>query len=309
MIRELFEWLLKYPPLLYQRGDMALARPFPAWLWVAAAGFALVAVAAYIRRRRGDAIAPTLVLATLRLALIAALVVLLARPVLRVPTVVPRENHLAILIDDSRSMRIPDVDGETRADFARTTFAPSAPLTAELAARFRLRFLRFGSAPTRLTDWNALTFEGERTRIGSALQAAADELGSAPASGVVLVTDGADNGSGPPIDALLRLRAAGLPIFAVGLGAPELERDVAIARVDAPRSVLLGGSFEVAVEVEQRGFAGDTATVVVESDGRIVGERVIRLPADGETAAARVRVDAEEGGVQRLRARVSPRSG
>lgn len=309
MTRQLFEWMLKYPPLLYQRGDFALARPLPAWLWIGAAVFIALAVVAYARRadRTGGAWLAALI--ALRVSLIAILALLLARPVLRVPTVVPRENNLAILIDDSRSMRVPDVRGSTRAEFARAAFGPGSALAAELSERFRLRFLRFASTPSRLDDWDALTFDGERTRIGGGLQAAADELGSAPASGVVLVTDGADNGSGPPVEALLRLRAAGLPIFAVGLGAAELERDVAVTRLNAPRSVLRGGSFEVAVEVSQRGFAGDTATVVVEADGRIVGERSVKLPPDGETEIVRVRVDAEEVGVRRLEAGVAPRAG
>lgn len=309
MMRELFEWLLKYPPLLYQRGDFALARPLPAWLWLGAALCAVLVAAGYARRLRRAGGPWLALLIGLRVALIAILAALLARPVLRVATVVPRENSLAILIDESRSMRVADVRGGTRADFARAAFGPDASLVDELSERFRLRFLRFGSSASRLTDWDSLTFEGERTRIGGALTAAADELGSAPASGVVLVSDGADNGSAPPTDALLRLRAAGLPIFAVGLGAAELEHDVAVTRLNAPRSVLRGGSYEVAVEVSQRGFAGDAATVVVEADGRIVGERALELPADGETEIVRVRVDAEETGTRRLRASVAPRAG
>ncbi len=309
MMRELFEWLLKYPPLLYQRGGLALARPLPWWLWLGAILCAAAAVGAYLRRRERTGRGWLALLIALRLALIAVLAVLLARPVLRVPTVVPRENGLAVVIDDSRSMRVEDVGRRSRADFARAAFGPGASLVDELSERFRLRFLRFGSAPSGLSDWNSLTFDGERTRIGGALLAAADELGSAPASGIVLVSDGADNGSAPPTDALLRLRAAGLPIFAVGLGSPQLERDVSVARLNAPRSVLRGGSFEVAVEVSQRGFAGDTATVVVEADGRIVGERALDLPADGETEIARVRVDAEETGIRRLRVSVAPRPG
>jgi uncharacterized membrane protein len=308
-MRELFEIFFKYPPLLYERGSLALARPLPWWLWVGALLLAGAAVAAYLLRRPRLPLARVVPLALLRVALVAILAALLARPVLRVPTVVPRENQLAVLVDDSRSMAVRDVDGGSRGAFARAAFGPGSELAGALDERFRVRHLRFASGPSRLTDWAGLGFDGERTRIGAALRAAAEDLGAAPASGVVLVTDGADNGSGPPDDALVALRAAGLPVFAVGLGSPELDPDIAVARINAPRSVLRGGSFEVAVELEQRGFAGQEVTVVVEADGRIVGERALTLPADGETEVARVRVDADVAGIQRLRARVEPRDG
>jgi hypothetical protein len=309
MMRELFEFLFKYPPLLYERGAVALARPLPTWLWIGALLLAVGAAAAYALQRSRTPPRRLVPLALLRVAIVAVLGALLARPVLRVATVVPRENQLAILIDDSRSMRVPDVEGESRAAFARGAFGPGSDLARVLDDRFRIRHLRFASTPSRLVHWDDLTFEGERTRIGAALRAAAGDLGSAPASGVVLITDGSDNGTGTSDDALVALRAAGLPVFAVGLGRAELEPDIAVARINAPRSVLRGGSFEVAVELEQRGFAGQSATVVVESDGRIVGERALTLPADGETEVARVRVDADESGIRRLRAHVEPREG
>jgi len=308
-MRELFEVLFKYPPLLYERGELALARPLPAWLWIAALVVAALSVGAYVARRPRLPRTRLALLTALRLCIVAVVAALLARPVLRVPTVVPRENQLAVLIDDSRSMSIADMDGGTRAAYARAAFGPGSELGEELASRFRVRHLRFASAPSRLTDWGALSSAGERTRIGGALRAAAEDLGAAPASGVVLVTDGADNGSGALDEALVHLRAAGLPVYAVGLGSPELRPDVSIARLAAPRSVLHGGSYEVAVELEQRGYAGESATVVVESDGRIVGERVLTLPPDGETETARVRVAADEPGIRRLRARVEPRAG
>ncbi len=308
-MRELFEVLFRYPPLLYQRGELALARPLPTWLWIAALVAAALAVGAYVARQPRLPATRLVPLAAIRLAIVAIVLALLARPVLRVPTVVPRENQLAVLIDDSRSMSIADVDGGTRAAWAHAAFGPGSELGGQLASRFRVRHLRFASASSRLTDWAALSAAGERTRIGGALRAAVEDLGAAPASGVVLVTDGADNGSGALDEALVRLRAAGLPVFAVGLGSPELRPDVSVARLAAPRSVLRGGSFEVSVELEQRGYAGERANVIVESDGRIVGERTVTLPPDGETETARVRVAADEEGIQRLRARVEPREG
>ncbi len=60
----------------------------------------------------------------------------------------------------------------------------------------------------------------------------------------------------------------------------------------------------VDVVVTQTGYAGETVTLDVEDDGRIVGSQEVKLPADGEPAAVRVRFTAV-----RSRARACSSSG
>ena len=47
----------------------------------------------------------------------------------------------------------------------------------------------------------------------------------------------------------------------------------------------------------------------VEDEGRIVGSQEVRLPADGEPAAVRVRFTASEAGPRVFRFKVAPRPG
>ena len=92
-------------------------------------------------------------------------------------------------------------------------------------------------------------------------------------SGVVLVSDGADTSDTSLADALLGMKAEKLPVFTVGVGSPQLPRDIQIDRVSTPRSVLKDASLIVDVVVTQTGYAGRTVTVDVEDEGRIVGSR------------------------------------
>jgi uncharacterized membrane protein len=73
--------------------------------------------------------------------------------------------------------------------------------------------------------------------------------------------------------------------------------------------VLLGASLMLDVTVTQTGYSGQTVTVDVEDDGRIVGSEKVTLPSNGTPASVRVRAEATEAGPRQFRFRVSPLAG
>jgi hypothetical protein len=306
MAEALFEALFKYRPLVYERGELAFGLPAP-WLAAAAVALGVVAVASYVRARgragRGDRLA----LAGTRLALLALVLFLLARPVLLISTVVPQENYLGVLVDDSRSMRIDD--GESRAAFVSDAFlAPTSGLRMALERRFRLRTFRFSDVVERLEGEASLDFAGPRTRLGRALEGARDELGSLPLTGLVLVTDGADHAPEELDEALLPLRAAGIPVFTVGVGSEGFRRDIEVSRVSTPRRALPGSAALADVVIEHAGYEGRTVPLLVERDGRIVGRSEVRL-GDAGRETVRVDFDTGEPGAGSFRFRVPVQEG
>ena len=163
-----------------------------------------------------------------------------------------------------------------------------------LSDRFLVRVFRFSSTAGRLESANDLTFNGSQTRLGRALDGAREELAGLPVSGVVLVSDGADTSDTSLADALLGMKAEKLPVYTVGVGSPQLPRDIQIDRVSTPRSVLKDASLIVDVVVTQTGYAGRTVTVDVEDEGRIVGSEQVpsaggRQPRHGARARRRFR--------------------
>ena len=114
---------------------------------------------------------------------------------------------MGIVIDDSRSMRITDYGGEgaqPRSDFVQEVFGgPDSDLISALSERFKLRYFRFSDNADRLAELEALTFGGEQTHLGGALEFAQQELAAVPLAGIVVVTDGADNS----IEGLFRIFA------------------------------------------------------------------------------------------------------
>jgi uncharacterized membrane protein len=100
-----------------------------------------------------------------------------------------------------------------------------------------------------------------------------------------------------------------VPVFTVGIGQDRLSRDIQVSRINVPRTALKGTSLLVDAVITQAGYAGETVSLDVEDEGRIVGSQEVRLPADGEPAAVRVRFTAADPGSRRIRFRIAPRPG
>ncbi|HEY6614260.1 MAG TPA: glutamine amidotransferase, partial [Vicinamibacterales bacterium] len=234
----------------------------------------------------------------------------LFRPVMVVKAAVPQQNFLGVLVDDSRSMQIADVDGQPRSAFVGQHFVgPEADMLKTLSTRFVLRPFRFSSNAQRLGAPSELSYGGAQTKIGAALDGARQELAGLPLAGLIVVSDGADTTDAELSDALLAMKAADVPVFTVGLGRESLTKDVQIDRVSTPASALKGTSLMVDALVTQTGYAGETVTLDVEDEGRIVGSQELKLPIDGEPAAVRVRFTASDPGPRVFRFRIAPRAG
>jgi hypothetical protein len=307
VFESLFEFFFKYRPLLFQQGDFALRASWLGLFIVAAAGVAvLVTLRTYSQVRGNSQPFDRTILTVVRIAALIVLVFLLLRPVLVLSSVVPQENFLGVLIDDSRSMQIADTDETPRKAFVESNFGDSeSMLLTALADRFALRFFSFSSDTDRIRDVNDLTYSGTRTHLGQALRRAHEELSGVPLSGLVVVTDGADNAEGGLAEALLPLQAASVPVFVVGVGREEYERDIQMSRVETPQRVLQGASLGVELVVTHRGYQGETVTVQVEDEGRIVGIEDIQLGPEANPQTVRLRFTVNEEGPRLFNFRVS----
>ena len=311
MLESLFEFFFKYRPLIFQQGDFALRASWLGLLAVAVAGVAaLVTVRTYAQVRGNSQPLDRKILTAVRIAALAVLVFCLLRPVLVLSSVVPQENFLGVLIDDSRSMQIADTDETPRQAFVESNFGnPESELLTALSDRFALRFFSFSGDTDRVSDVNELTYSGTQTHLGQALQRAHEELSGVPLSGLVVVTDGADNAEGGLAEALLPLQASAVPVFAVGVGREEYERDIQMSRVETPQRVLKGASLGVELVVTHRGYQGETVTVQVEDEGRIVGTEDIQLGPEENPQTVRLRFTANDEGPRLFSFRVSPLPG
>ncbi len=309
-VESLFSLLFKYKPFVFEKGRLLLSPSWPAVL----IAVLLVAIAVPAIRRYalvGGKASPRdrKILAGIRIAVVALLVLCLMRPSLVVATAVPQQNFIGVLIDDSRSMRIADLAGQSRSAQIGEWLAAESPLLSALEERFKLRLFSFAAGSARVDGIDELSFAGHRTNLARALDRARQELASVPLSGLVVVTDGADNADAGLTEAINRLRDATIPVFAVGVGSEEFPRDIEVVRVEVPREVLQGSSVGADVVVRQRGFDGETVQLFVEDDGRILSTIDVGLPGAGESTVVRTRFLAEEAGPRLLTFRIAPAEG
>ncbi len=309
MFGGLFRFLFKFRPVLFEQGDVVFGASRS--VLIAAAVIAAIGLAALVTYRAvpGTPRRVQIALVALRLVVLAGLVLCLARPLLVLRAAVPQQNFLGILLDDSRSLQIADLDGAARSAFIQREFGKDGALTKALADRFVLRYFRFAGSADRVASADELTYTGAATKLATALDRARDELGGLPLAGLVVASDGADTSDTSIDETLASLKARSIPVFTVGLGQPHFAHDIEVTRLETPRTALKGTSLVVNVVISQTGYAGRTVPLNVEDNGRIVTTQDVTMPRDGESATVPVRFTAGEAGPRVFQFRVPEQDG
>jgi len=166
----MFEFLFKYPATVFSRGQFVLLAPWPAWLLALTILAAAGALAWHVSRHRGllSGVRPVMVW-LLETALVALVLFLLWHPAISIATLRPQQNVVAVLIDDSRSMAVPE-NGSTR--LAQAEKLLDGGLLANLEKKFQLRLYRFGNNLARIQKLDQLSGAAPATRIGPSLEQA-----------------------------------------------------------------------------------------------------------------------------------------
>ncbi|MGQ0702671.1 MAG: hypothetical protein ACT4PM_06010 [Gemmatimonadales bacterium] len=310
LLDTLLTFLFKYPPHLFQRGELALAPALPPSVLIPYALAAALVLGAAVRGiRTSSPRRDRLILGALRMTALAILIACLLRPVLVLSSAVPQRNVLGILLDDSRSMQLADVPGSTRLAAMRSAFGDSARLTRELGDRFVLRYFRFGADAGPVGTPAALRGTAARTDLAAALDAAREELAGVPVAGVILITDGADNAGSDLTAPLLALKARRIPVYPVGVGQERFARDAGIERVTVPSSALGGAGVVSEVAIRVRGLAGQELALSVEDEGRMIAQRTVKISGREDVARAQLRLPPLAAGWHRLAFKIRPVAG
>jgi len=248
----------------------------------ALAGFALALSAASLwgaRRKRTVAL-----LFALRAGAIAACLLVALEPTLELRKVSHVPNHVAVLVDASRSMDVrPPDGGPSRAARAAALVARSA----EVFDRWqkdghRVDLYSFGEAlaPATPPSLAAGPPAGEATRIGEALGEVRARYAGRDLGAVVVLSDGIDTGRiGPgPLDGETRsvLTALGVPVHAVALGEKEL-RDLSVAAVLTDEFAFVRTPVKLGAIVRHSGLGGRLVEVTLRRDGRAVDTKTVTL--------------------------------
>ena len=278
----LTEFLFKYGWPVFARGELGFANR-PTW-WMAVVLFiGLGALAYFFYASLGDRIGGRLRvgLMVLRGALLLVILLLIMRPVVVVPSVIPRSASLAILVDNSRSMGLKDEGGRTRIEAVRDLLTGKPDLANRLARNFRLRPYQFAGELSPLPVTAAgltvsdLTAGGLVSDPGGAMATLRQDSDSSELAAVLLISDGAANrsrASGDDIgDQLRSLRSQGVPVFTIGVGDRDGFQDLELARINLPRRLLIGSAVTADLFIRRSGGLDvESLTVRISEDGRLL---------------------------------------
>lgn len=204
----------------------------------------------------------------------------------------------------------PDFEAAARAALARTATPSTADTPAEPSAD-----------PSEITWQQTLLPRGTQTRLGDAIRTVVNRERGGSLAGIVLATDGGQN-AGLAGEVAARLaEAAGIPIYAIGIGSDQEPVNVRVVDLEAPRRVFPGDKFQVTGYVQAYGLAGRMVTVQLYSapgsapledadalreHAAYEEERSVRLPADGELLSLQFEVTPGEPGARQYLLRVVP---
>ncbi len=295
----MFELLFTHPLWAYRTGSFAFANSWPLWMLVAAvlAGLVLICISLYRRRALGwRVIVPIGVLQAL---FVAAIGILLWRPVLNVERVRDRENVLAIALDASASMAFADgATGDERSRLQRAVAALDADVLRPLANTFELRLFSFADTVTPLASFQFVPPPGPQTRIGDAITSIVQHAASLPLAGIVLVSDGAENADSLTEEKLTELASYGVPIHTVGVGPEIVRNDLELERVDVPRTAPPGTSMTATLGIRHEGI--ENARVRVYDRESLIASREIKLDADAGTTQLEIDLPSGAPGTREL---------
>ena len=259
----MFQFLFKYPLPVFTKGRFVLLAGWPVWALAVLIAAAAGGLALLIRWRLRRA-TPELrswrgwLIWALQSALVALVLFLLWQPAMLVSELNSQQNIIAVVVDDSRSMRIADSGGKTRE--ASAIAALEDGVLAGLQKRFQTRVYRLGSALTRVDRPREIAPVEAATHMSDGLKQLATETADLPVGAILLLSDGSQNtagtgGSGISLDALQALRNRRLPVHTVGFGREQSAHDVEIEDVSVAPTATANARIAATVSLTQRGYA------------------------------------------------------
>ncbi|MEO1528239.1 MAG: glutamine amidotransferase [Planctomycetota bacterium] len=273
---------------------------------------------------------------------IAALVLLAAamRPSLVRTDNQPAPATLVIAVDTSKSMTLPDGEGDSRWATQGETVKRLARGIQSLDESLDVKLLGYDGDSTLLSEASdaeaiaaigdvidPLEPDGGSTDLGGALNAAIEATAGQPLAGVVMIGDGTQNSIGNETagatDAIAARQSAevldslGVPLWTLAVGpagGDDSTRDLDVSNLPDSFTLFSGNQFDVNVTVEARGLAGQRVPVTVtwideEDSVTEAASRQLDVRGARETTALSIPLKAPAPGVYRLRVDAEPQRG
>jgi uncharacterized membrane protein len=206
----------------------------------------------------------------------------LFEPQLIVPEVVPDENFVAVVVDASDSMLLPDgLDGQTRFTQAKDLLNNTQEgIIRDLEETFKVRLYTFASTTARVDSIHQ-AIPGHETDLAAALNRLRVDFRGLPLTGVLILTDGNTTSRNEAFQQAATLRNDGIGVHILGLGNTALNSERELLEVTAHKGLGEQTGAEIEVKIRSASRETDPAKIsVYDGDVEVFSESV-QLKGDG----------------------------
>lgn len=228
----------------------------------------------------------SLVLRALALVIILFLIL---EPILRLLYQQKEKPVVAVLLDNSASMKIEEPGG-VRGDSLR--FIADYLNTLQSRDSLQIRPFAFDLSTS---PWNgdSLKFVVDGSNIDQALASVFDSLSGENLQAIVLASDGIYNQGANP---LLSASNRPLPVYTVVVGDSSVPKDIAVRRVQTNQITYVNKELPVEVIIWQNGFSGQKALLTLSDGDRVLAQRSITFGKSGFEQREELTVIARQAG-------------
>jgi hypothetical protein len=261
-------------------------------------------------------------LVTLRLLAAATLLLAAFRPTLFRTDNQLAEAALVIALDTSRSMTLPDGDGNTRWETQREVWKRLSDSVLGLDSQLNVRLLAYDSETRTVASPTAESLDAElpsgtSTDISAAALGAMQAAEGQPLAGIVLVGDGTQTsdqqGTGAQRVAET-LNSLGVPLWTVPVGpvgGASASRDAAVETLPESYQLFAGNELEVKFQLSTRGMAGIDVPIRltwIDSNGQTteIANRQIVPASATDVTPVNIPILTPQPGTYRLKAEAVP---
>jgi hypothetical protein len=283
--------------------DIFLKLSWPNWLFsIAALVLAIAAYFFYFRTLPPLSGFRRIFNLTLRAIVLVILFFLILEPILKLIYQQQEKPVVAVLLDNSASMNIPDPYGE-RGDSLRYIAEQLEILQGSDSVNFYPFSFDVSSRP-----WNgdSLTFAADGSDISQAITSVLDSLSGKNLQAIVLVSDGIYNRGANP---LMIAWNSPVPVYTVMVGDSSLPKDIVVRRVQTNQITYVNKELPVEVVIWQNGYDGQKVVISVSEGNKVLVQRAITLRKSGFEQKEMLEIVAREAGDFNYTVRIQPLSG
>lgn len=210
---------------------------------------------------------------------------LLLAPILNFETNTHHKPIIVWLQDNSQSVAL-GLKGDT------TTFREKKKqLSQKIDDKYELVGWQFGK---EVEQNDATDFSQAATNIQQALLHIHQRYKGSNLGAIILPSDGIYNTGQDPVYAMPNLE---VPLYTIGLGDTQQQKDISVLRIFANKVVMSGNSFEVAADVHFASYEGSSHQVILKQNGTNIKQQTISVTEADETAAVSFEVQAGAPGL------------